>query len=75
MTKLYELPNGSYFKLLENPQIPPDALEGSLDRVYKFHHMDGMYGKCSNGTENMYFAGWTEVTTAYKNPTISTEIG
>jgi hypothetical protein len=61
MTKLYEIPNGSYFKLKEKPHIPPDALEGDLNCVYKFHRMDGMYGKCSYGAEDMYFAGWTEV--------------
>jgi hypothetical protein len=63
MTALYDLKRGDYFKLLENPAIPPAAHAGDKDLTYKFTHVDGMYAPCHDTTHNnrYYFAAWTEV--------------
>jgi hypothetical protein len=60
--KLYNLPRGERFKLLENPTIPPVAPQGKLNVVYKLLGLDGMYCNCLNPEqERVYFAAWTEV--------------
>ena len=60
--KLYELNRGDYFKLMEEPSIPPDAEEGMMGVEYKFTHVDGMYAPVVDSRgERQYFAAWTEV--------------
>ena len=61
--KLYDLERGDYFKLLEDPSVPPAAEFGDKHLVYKFTHVDGMYCPCHDTTYNnrYYFAAWTEV--------------
>ena len=71
--KLYELPRGSFFKLLEeNPYIPPDSNDYSTDDIFKFIKIDGMYSLCFDEHEiPHHFAAWTEVT-PYEPTTVST---
>lgn len=60
--KLYELPRGSYFKLLENAQVPPDAAEGEPYQLYKLGNIDGMYSYCFDKDNRIYhFVAWAEV--------------
>jgi hypothetical protein len=60
--KLYELPRGSYFKLLEDAQVPPDASKGEPYQLYKLGNIDGMYSYCSDMYGRVFhFAAWSEV--------------
>jgi len=60
--KLYDLPRGSYFKLIEDPQVPPDAFIGKKNMQYKLMNLDGMYSYIIGSDKNVYhFAAWTEV--------------
>lgn len=60
--KLYKLPRGAKFKLLETPQTPPASLDGDIEETYEFLRVDGMYCNCLNSRKQyVYFAAWTEV--------------
>jgi len=60
--KLYTLNKGTRFKLAEEATIPPDALEGCRDSVYRYTHVDGMYAPVIDEKgQRHYFAVWTEV--------------
>ena len=60
--ELYNLKRGDHFRLLEEPQIPPVADEGKMDKVYRFDHVDGMYSYITDTEGNVYhFAAWTDV--------------
>jgi hypothetical protein len=61
--ELYKLKRNDLFKLLEDPNVPPDALIGDLNKVYRYTHLDGMYAPCYDTIDNKryYFAAWTEV--------------
>jgi len=60
--KLYDLPRGSYFKLIEDPHVPPDAFKGEKDMQYKLMNIDGMYSYVIGSDDNVYhFAAWTEI--------------
>ena len=44
------------------PAVPPVADEGKMDKVYRFHHVDGMYSYITDTEDNVYhFAAWTDV--------------
>jgi hypothetical protein len=61
--KLYELSRGSYFKLDEEPKVPPAHDVVTVDdSVYKFDHIDGMYSYCLDKDKKVvHFAAWTQV--------------
>ena len=62
MTELYNLHQGDKFKLKEAPTVPPVALGGDIDKVYKLRNIDGMYSYITDDEGNVYhFAAWTEV--------------
>jgi hypothetical protein len=64
MYALYELPKGSKFKLTpeEGVDVPPDHLQYSLEEVYIFDHIDGMYSYCLDSKGALHhFAAWTKV--------------
>jgi hypothetical protein len=63
--ELYELERNTEFKLVEDPAVPPDALEIYINfgDTYKLHNIDGMYSYCTNVLTNKvhHFAAWTQV--------------
>ena len=60
--KLYELPRGSSFVLINNPQIPPEAKIPDIDKIYKLGNIDGMYSYCSDNEGHVYhFVAWADV--------------
>lgn len=61
--QLYKLNRGSHFKLLEFPQVPPEApIPMTPDFEYRLGSLDGMYCWCTGEDgETYYFAAWTEV--------------
>ena len=59
---LYDLHRGSKFKLLASPDVPPFALEGSLEMTYTLGAIDGMYSwSIGEDGGRYYFAAYTEV--------------
>jgi hypothetical protein len=63
--KLYELNPNTFFRLMDNPQVPVDAAEGNPDLLYKLKNIDGMYSYVIGSDKQVYhFAAWTEVTPA-----------
>ncbi|MGL1886287.1 MAG: hypothetical protein OCD76_07210 [Reichenbachiella sp.] len=61
-SSLLELRYGTKFKLLDEATVPPAAPEGSLDMVFTFGSIDGMYSwSTGEDGERYYFAAWTEV--------------
>ncbi len=59
--KLYDVPRGSRFILVEKPHTPPDSLDG-IGQVYRLGSIDGMYSwSIGEDGERYYFAAWTEV--------------
>ncbi len=62
MTKLYELPRNTYFKLLEEPTVPPDAPECTQGDIYFLKHIDGMYSYClDNNKQPVHLPAWSLV--------------
>lgn len=60
--KLYELPRETFFRLLKDTVVPPDAPSVEEGEVYFFHHLDGMYSYCINKDERIvHIAAWAEV--------------
>lgn len=51
MTKLYELPRGSWFRIAANPEYGP----------FKLDHIDGMYSLCWLNGEIAHINCGTEV--------------
>lgn len=49
--KLYEIPRGSYIRLLEDASVPPAALQLNKGDLLYFDHVDGMYSFCRLGPE------------------------
>lgn len=60
--KLYEVPNNTEVRLLEEPRIPPGAPPVSNGDTILFFHVDGMYSYCKNSNGDIvHIAAWTEV--------------
>jgi len=60
--ELYKLPRYSYFKLVNDPQVPPEAKLPDLDKTYKLINIDGMYSYCLDENKDVYhFVAWAEV--------------
>jgi hypothetical protein len=60
--KLYHLPRGKWFRLLEDTQAPPDIGGYEANRVMKLGNIDGMYSFCTDEHSNVYHpAAWSEV--------------
>jgi hypothetical protein len=60
--KLYELPNKTWFMMMEDAKVPPASLAGRRKVTYFFDHVDGMYSYCLDQQNNVYhFAAFTEV--------------
>jgi len=71
--ELYKLPKGSLFKLVGNPQIPPEARHPNLTKTYKLGNIDGMYSYCSDNEGNVYhFVAWAEIQEVTDNDSIQT---
>jgi hypothetical protein len=59
---LYDLPYGAYFKLAEEPHVPPVHDPVNPLSIFKFLGIDGMYSKIVNKQgELLHFAAWTKV--------------
>ena len=60
--KLYELPRGSYFTLIGDTMIPPEARHPNLNKTYKLINIDGMYSYCLDDNKDVYhYAAWSDV--------------
>lgn len=61
--KLYDVPRGSYFRVVEeNAVIPPDALDIKQGDVLKALNLDGMYYNCENADgQRVYLAAFSDV--------------
>ena len=71
--KLYDLPRGSYFTLIGDTMIPPEARHPSLNKTYKLGNIDGMYSHCSDNKGDIYhFAAWSEINEVTDNDSIQT---
>jgi len=60
--KLYEVPNCTAVRVMEEGRVPPRAHQISSSDIIDFHHIDGMYSYCTNQKgEVVPLAAWTEV--------------
>lgn len=51
--KLYDLPRNSYFRLLSDEKVPPDAPQVISGEVYWLGNIDGMYSFCKDSSGNV----------------------
>lgn len=69
--ELYNLPRNSYFKLIGDPLVAPEARHPDLDKTYKLGNIDGMYSYCSDNEGNIYhFVAWAEIKEVTDNDSI-----
>lgn len=64
MRELYNLSKGDTFRFAqEDIYVPPDAPEVSIDSLYKFLKLDGMYAQIhpAEGGPMIFAAAWTKV--------------
>jgi hypothetical protein len=62
MTKLYDVPNNSKIRVIEDIKIPPAAPEIQENEELTFLHTDGMYSLCKNSKgEFCHLVAWAEV--------------
>ena len=60
--KLYDVPDNTYVRLLEDNNPPPAGLESKSGEIIKFLHIDGMYSLCKDSEGNIvHLKAWTEV--------------
>lgn len=60
--KLYDVPNKTNIRIIEDPNCPPDTLPVEKDEIIFFDHIDGMYSYCTNQEGDVvHLAAWTEV--------------
>ena len=60
--KLYNVPNNTYIRLLQEGICPPDCNKEQKDTVLLFNHIDGMYSVCKDKYNNIvHLVAWTEV--------------
>jgi len=60
--KLYEIPRGSFFKLVEDTETPPGGIPSSVGETYFLNSIDGMYSLCLNSKrEIVHLAAWSDV--------------
>ena len=53
---------GTWVRVLEDTNGPPDSPDFEADDVVLFYHVDGMYSYCRNrGGEIVHLKAWTEV--------------
>lgn len=60
--KLYEVPNNTRIKVINNIKVPIAAPEINKNDILKFHDIDGIYSYCTkdDGTV-VYLVAWAEV--------------
>ncbi len=63
MLELHNLRRGDLFKIVDDSiQVPPAHPPFTLDAIFKFRHIDGMYSYCIDPAgEVVHFAAWTKV--------------
>jgi hypothetical protein len=61
--KLYELENGTHFRLIEDTRAPPDIGQYPKGRVLRLGNIDGMYSYCIDiaTKEICHPVAWAEV--------------
>ena len=60
--KLYNVPNKTWVKVLEDAKVPPVAPKVKQETIIFFDHIDGMYSYCLTESEEVvHLAAWTEV--------------
>ena len=60
--KLYELPRGTWFRLVKGTIVPPSAPEVHTGHTYLLHNIDGMYSLCQDTDGNtVHVAVFAEV--------------
>jgi hypothetical protein len=63
MIELYNLDRGTWFKIVDSKvKVPVAHQEPDNNKIFKFHHIDGMYSYCTDKDGNVvHLAAWTEV--------------
>jgi hypothetical protein len=46
MMKLYNVPRGSYIRVVEEPTVPPFGTTAKVGDMLLFKYIDGMYSYC-----------------------------
>lgn len=60
--KLYQVPNNTWVKLIDDAKAPAGARPAKAEEEIFFYHLDGMYSFCKDREENvMYIPSWQEV--------------
>jgi len=60
--KLYEVPNNSIVRLLDDLAVPPFSTAIKPQQILRFIHVDGLYSLCRTMEGNIVHpAAWTEV--------------
>jgi hypothetical protein len=60
--KLYDVPRGTYVKIISEDRVPPGGNSAVAGLVLKLRNIDGMYSYCTDEVGNVYHpAAWTEV--------------
>ena len=64
--KLYEVPNRTTVRLLEDDDGPPSSLPLKAGDVVEFDHIDGMYSYCLKDGKIVHIKAWTQVEIVHK---------
>lgn len=60
--KLYDVPNGSSIRVMEDAKVAPGSPPVGYQSALNFSHVDGMYSYCTDVWGTVYHpAAWTEV--------------
>lgn len=63
--ELHKVPrttNGTWVRVLEESDGPPDAPDFNPNELVLFFHIDGMYSLCKDRAgQNVYLKAWAEV--------------
>ena len=60
--KLYDVPDNSKIKVLDDIKVPPGAPPINKGDILLFDHIDGMYSYCKNmNGELVHLVAWADV--------------
>ncbi len=60
--KLYDLPRGSHFRIIDGTNNSLGAMDVNTEEVYWLGNIDGMYSYCKDSFLNVvHISAWAEV--------------
>lgn len=60
--QLHKVPNGSKVQVRSESKCPPDHRDFIPGEIITFHHIDGMFSKCTDSSgKTVHLVAWAEV--------------